>query len=112
MHRYWFFLNYANYVLRAKLWDFASAHNFGSPVTINNFNRKFALNLSKKKSIKFLHKTDKVFDSLILRGKPSIDRKLKLNWNSQELESYNTARDRQQVANGCLLYTSPSPRDA
>lgn len=37
-----FFLNYANYALRAKLYDFASAHNSGSPEQSNTTGRHSA----------------------------------------------------------------------
>ena len=36
------FFNYANYALRAKLYDFASAHNSGSPEQSNTTGRHSA----------------------------------------------------------------------
>ena len=44
-----FFFNYAHYALRAELWDFASAHNSGSPEICNTLvKRKLKLNKNLK----------------------------------------------------------------
>ena len=75
-----------------------------------------ALDLAKAKLIKkeqdILHSAVDAYTNLILaREKQNINRK-NLNLLRRQVENDKIRRDRGQITNTCLLYTSPSPRDS